>query len=99
MLASVPWAARNGRHDTQRGTGGGAQAASGGGDDVVSGHEPQQRPKPQRPREKLGCLLPASSAKRPLRPDLDALAREQDQVLAIELFNAGNSSAFDANEE
>ena len=91
MLASVPWAERSGRRARGRERPmAGMQGASGGGDDAARSREAQQRPKPQRPRDELGRLLPAGSANRLVLPDFDVLSLEQNHALAIELFDAGN---------
>jgi hypothetical protein len=66
------------------------QGTSGGGDDAARSRGAQRRPKPQRPRDELGRLLPAGSANRLVLPDFDVLSLEQNHALAIELFDAGN---------
>ncbi len=64
--------------------------SSAGGDGGARSPTPQQRPKAERPRDELGRPLPAGAANRLELPDFDALSLEQNHVLAMELFDAGN---------
>ena len=57
---------------------------------AADGLPAQPKPKPERPRDELGRLLPAGSEDRMRLPNFDALSLEENHALAIRFFDEQN---------